>query len=395
MTSLQAVDPSASRLGPHLRLERVLYAYRLDPSQKYGSLEEQIFELARAMRARGGFLLPLFIAPMSREAAARYERAGLRAEVLDLVRFELKTLRRLVSLIRREQIDLVHWSFYEPLINPYLWCLSVVMPGLRHRYTEHNSRPDPVAGAPRGGPKEWVKRTLMRRYERIYGISDFVLLAHQTHYPARKAARWRYFVNTDRFAPDAAARVNLRTRMGIADHQFVIVVIANLIRQKGVDVAIRALARRPVETVLWVVGSGEQQESLRGLARELGLADRVRFLGMCHDVAPFIQAADCLCCPSVWGEAVGLVNLAGMSCGTPVVASAVGGIPEFLRDGETGLLVPPGDVEALADAFRRLADDPSLRATLGRNAREAALREHSLASQIEGQIAEYLQRNWS
>jgi glycosyltransferase involved in cell wall biosynthesis len=273
--------------------------------------------------------------------------------------------------------------------------LSALLPRVRHRYTEHNSPPNPAAAEPSRGPKEWVKLALMRRYERIYGISDFVLRARAGHFPRDRAVRWFYFINTDRFAPDPNARDEQRARMGVREGQFVISVLANLIPQKGVDVTIRSLRQLPPEFVLWVLGAGHHKEALQGLAAELGLTDRVRFLGMNYNVTPFIQAADCLNCPSVWGEAVGLVNLEGMACGTPVVASAVGGIPEFIRDGVTGLLAPPGDVDALAGAFRRLHEDPALRAALGRQARAAALRDHSPAGRLDGQIAEYVSRNRS
>jgi glycosyltransferase involved in cell wall biosynthesis len=395
MTSASAVRRAAIEPEAGVAVDRVLYAARLDPSRKYGSLEEQVCEVAQAMKARGGLLLPLFLAPSSPEAAAKYARAGLRTEVLDLSRFDFRTLRSLIELIRRERIDVVNWNFYAPLGNPYLWWLSVLRPGLRHRFTDHISRPDPGLPPPGRGPRAWLKRTLMRRYERIYSISDYMMQAHRAAFPRSRTARIRFFVNPDRFVPDAAARREVRASLGVSEDAFVIVQVTNLIPQKGVDVAIRAMNRLPADAFLWIVGGGEQEESLRGLIAELGLGGRVTMLGLRHNVAPFIQAADCLACPSVWGEALGLVNLEGMSCEKPVVASSAGGIPEFVRDGQSGLIVPPGDAEALAGAFRRLYEDPALRAELGRRARELVVREYSLASQIDNHVAEYVTRKRS
>lgn len=372
------------------KLDRVLYACFLDPSQKFGSLEEQVYHLAKAFRDRGGFLLPVFLAPMAPEACELYRHAGLTAETMNLTHFQYSRLKHLLGVLKRERIDVMHWNFYETLKNPYLWWLSILRPGLRHRFTEHSSRYSPVLAQHRDNIRERVKRSIMCRYEKVYGISDFVLRSHVTSYPAARTARWRYFVNTDRFRPDVDVRHAMRDSLGVAEDRFVITAIANLIRWKGVDVAIRAVAQLPERAILWVVGHGEEEAACRRLAGELGVADRVRFFGMTYNVAPLIQAADCLTCPSRWGEAVGLVNLEGLACGVPVVASAVGGIPEFIHDGENGLLVPPGDDHALAVAFRRLLEDPALTARLGHAARESALREHSIESQIDSQVAEYV-----
>ena len=97
----------------------------------------------------------------------------------------------------------------------------------------------------------------------------------------------------------------------------------------------------------------------------------MRFLGLQRNVEPFMQAADCLVCPSLWAEAAGLVNLEAHASGLPVLASRIGGIPEYVADGETGLLFEPENAGALADAVVRLAADPDLVKRLGDNGRRA------------------------
>ena len=99
------------------RLQRVLYLTDLNPADKFGSLEEMIFVLARAFRDRGGLFLPVFNAPLGSKAAAQYEAQGLQAEALDLRQFNFSTLRRLWHLIRQHRIELADWNFYPP-INP-------------------------------------------------------------------------------------------------------------------------------------------------------------------------------------------------------------------------------------------------------------------------------------
>jgi glycosyltransferase involved in cell wall biosynthesis len=90
-----------------------------------------------------------------------------------------------------------------------------------------------------------------------------------------------------------------------------------------------------------------------------------------------MQAADCLVCPSLWAEAAGLVILEAMACGLPVVASRIGGIPEFVIDGVTGYLIPPGDHNLLAIRIRALLDDPLSRRMMGLSARTLGTEQYS------------------
>jgi glycogen synthase len=134
--------------------------------------------------------------------------------------------------------------------------------------------------------------------------------------------------------------------------------------RKGFETAIRALPLLPAEATLelWGRGGDAERERLAGIAAELGVAGRVRFGSLEREQLPDrYRAADVMVFPSVWAEPFGLVPVEAMACGTPVVATGVGGSAEFLTDGENCLLVPPGDPEELAAAIERLAGDPELR----------------------------------
>ncbi len=242
------------------RLRRVLFAAHLDPSRKFGSLEEQAFLLASAFRERGGLFLPVFLAPPEAVGAARYGRAGLEVAALGLDRFRPGALARLLRLIARHDIEVVDWNFFPPLTNGYFWALRALAPRVRHYFTDHNSR---AADAASKRPK-WsaVKRVFLRHYERVIGVSRFVAdhLRGQRIWPATDCRL--HFVNTDRFAPDPDVRAEVRRRLG-ADGRFVLATAAYLIRDKGIDVAVRALARLPDSVVLWVIGDGEEADALR------------------------------------------------------------------------------------------------------------------------------------
>jgi glycosyltransferase involved in cell wall biosynthesis len=369
------------------RLKRVLCAILLEPALKFGSLEEQICHLAAAFRERGSLFLPVFHCLPRTGNTNQFAARGVRAECLDLGRFRPSTLLDLARLVSKDRIEVVHWHFCEPIANGYLWGLSVLRPAVKHFFTDHNSRYSGLRFAKRPPRRvvRFVKRTLLRRYRRVLCVSRFVMECLQEEQSWSNLTCCLHFINTERFQPDAAARASVRRQLEVGD-EFVVLTVAHLIKEKGIHLAVRALAELPAGVVLWVVGEGVEAENLRRLRDELGLGERVRFLGLQRNVAPYMQAADCLACPSLWAEAAGLVNIEANSCGLPVVASRIGGIPEYVEDGTAGLLFPPGDHLALARCVRRLYDEPELCRALGRRAREVVLERFS----VERRLDEYL-----
>ena len=125
--------------------------------------------------------------------------------------------------------------------------------------------------------------------------------------------------------------------------------VGQLIRGKGVQLLLRAMARMRTRRTLDVVGAGNLEGRLRALAERLGLADRVRFRGFQADPQAWMRAAACVVVPSFWQEPYGLVAAEAVALGRPVVAFAIGGLPEAC--GGKATLVPPGDVAALAAAL--------------------------------------------
>ena len=153
--------------------------------------------------------------------------------------------------------------------------------------------------------------------------------------------------------------------------------VGRLIPIKGHLVLLRALAQarsRLSGLVLDVAGRGPLAPALGAYARELGVDDAVRFLGFVSPVEKAIADAAIVVVPSL-GEGFGMVALEAMERSRPVIASAVGGLPEIVADGETGLVVPPADAEALADAIVALAADLQNAAAMGAAGRARALTE--------------------
>ena len=171
-----------------------------------------------------------------------------------------------------------------------------------------------------------------------------------------------------------------RAALGLADAQSVIGIVGQLTSRKGQLELIESFARVALEipnAVLLIVGEPlfnrdeEYAEELRRRAATLGLDDRVRFLGGRGDVPQLMQAMDVLVVNS-HEEPFALTVLEGLASGVAVVATAVGGTPEMITDGENGCLVPARDNKALAASLITLLHEPELRAWLGHNARQVA-----------------------
>ena len=151
-------------------------------------------------------------------------------------------------------------------------------------------------------------------------------------------------------------------------------VLARLIPLKNVESVINATARLAamgIEVRTEIAGSGSSESSLRELVRDLGLADRVRFLGWRYDVDRLLASWDLLVVPSL-EEGFGLSALEAMAAARPVVASRVGGLSELIVDGVTGTLFPPGDTGALVHSIAELAKDRRRMALMGNKGWERA-----------------------
>jgi glycosyltransferase involved in cell wall biosynthesis len=168
--------------------------------------------------------------------------------------------------------------------------------------------------------------------------------------------------------PAMPSRDELRAELGLTGHALVFA--GRLGPQKALGVALRALVD-VTEVTLTVAGDGPERHALERRAHELGLDGRVSFVGSVprEQVLRFFRAADASVLPSAWENFPHTV-VEALAVGCPVIATAVGGVPEVVRDGENGLLVAPGDSEALASAIARFFADEELRARL----RDAARR---------------------
>jgi glycosyltransferase involved in cell wall biosynthesis len=158
---------------------------------------------------------------------------------------------------------------------------------------------------------------------------------------------------------------------------------------KGLAVLVRAVARIDAELV--VCGDGWQLGSLRRLARRLGIEERVTLRGWLSaaQLARELEDAAVVALPSLWPEPFGLVGIEAHLARRPVVASATGGVGEWLEDGVSGLLTPPGDVRALARALEELLGDPARCAAMGEAGRHSVLSRFTAEQHVASALAAY------
>lgn len=280
------------------------------------------------------------------------------------------TLVRLWRLIHRWRPHLIHAHL------PSAGILARLIPGIPVVYTEHN-----ITGSYRQ-PTRALNRLTYGRNDVVAAVSDAVATS-LTGYPGPRPV----VVPNGVAAPGTDRSAAVRSGLGIGGDTPLIVHVGNIRPHKGHSNLIQAvsqLAGRAREAMVVSIG-GEKVEGdldrVRGEAEQLGVADRIRFLGRRTDATDFLGAADLVVNPSDF-EGLPVVILESLSMARPVVATDVGGVSSVVRDGETGLLVPPGDPRALAKAIETaLSSDDA--GDWGRAGAELVVREHGIDHMIE------------
>jgi len=358
-----------------------------------GGAAESVLELTASLQ-RGGARVTV-AAPDEPGFAGRVEQAGARfVPVAMSSRRDVASFARLVALVRRERFDVVHThcrngDLHGALAARAAGCRAIVS-HLRGLLLDGD-------GAP---ADDWIDRlhraTLRRLPRRIVAISEAVrrrALAAIGVAPDR-VVTVRNGIALARFRAPRRERAALRAELGVAADAKLLLAVGTLGRCKAQELLIEALRKLPASATLALVGDGPDRAALEERARHRGVAARVRFLGARDDVPELLHAADLFVHAARW-EGFGRVVAEAMAAGRAVVATRVGGIPEFVADGTTGVLVEPDSADALADALAALLADPARAQRLGRAAADYASREldseataRGVGRVLEGAVAE-------
>jgi len=262
--------------------------------------------------------------------------------------FSWQALRALVGLMRRWRPRIAHTH------GSLAGRVAAALAGARIVYTKHGLAAAEEASVQVRRPGSLLKRmavTLMA--DRIVAVSEAVKAALVA--AGADPARIRVIPGGVETAAFAAVPPPVPGVVGA---------LGRLEWEKGFDVLLEAMTSLPADVRLLLGGEGQQRAALAAQVERLGLQSRVRLTGFVSDVPAFLGQTGIFVLPSR-SEGLGLVLLEAMAAGRPVVATRVGGIPEVVVDGETGLLVPPDDPSALAAAVLRLLRDPDLALRMG------------------------------
>jgi glycosyltransferase involved in cell wall biosynthesis len=261
-----------------------------------------------------------------------------------------KDVHWLVEVLDQSRADMVQLHTFGSQVTGTRAALKKKLPVIR---TEHSTR---VYDDPTCWP---FSRWSLARASRVVFISEHLRLVAEAKAGAllRGARVIRNGVDVARFSADGTS----------AAAPFTFVMVARLDARKGIDRAIRALEGVP-EARLSIVGDGAERGALEALVRERGLEGRVRFHGKLDDPRPIMAQAHAAVCSSR-SEGLGIANLEAMAMGLPVVAFPVGGVPEIVRDGETGWVTREETEQALSASMRDAVSAPERTRALGRAAR--------------------------
>lgn len=288
--------------------------------------------------------------------------------------YDPRLLGGLMRLARRHDVQIVH--SHPGTVNGHARLAARAL-GLPHVTTLHTVP----------GPEIEDSRPTLAVDRWTAGLSDVFVAPSPTVATAYArsrglpATRFRIVPNMPAASrpPGGFDRVAARRALGAREPDGRIVVcLARLEPAKAIDDLVRAaaLVRRWVPGVRVVVaGAGPEQRALRALVAELGLGETVALVGHRDDVGELLAAADAFCLPSRH-EGLPVSVLEAMDAGLPCVVTSVGGLPDLVRDGRTGLLVAPGAVDDLAAALRRVVSDPHLAGRLGAAAQAIVARHH-------------------
>lgn len=329
--------------------------YNVTATYLKGGLETYCWEAGRAMARRGHEV-----------SIVAGNRGEARHEEVRLVQFPFRAekewpdlgvrFRRLAERLSFAHHALTHLAtagydavvINKPFDFPVLWRARAR--GLKARTLFRSGGTDFFPGdrSFAGAVDEWVSasRYNARQVAERYG---------------RPVATIHNGVDTEVFLP-RQRDAELRRRHGAGDADILLVSVGRLVGWKGISVVVEALAGLPEHIRFLIVGDGPERQSLEALASERGVAGRVRFAGaVAHGELPeLLSNCDLFVQPSKGEEAFGISVVEAMACGLPVFASDNGGLPEIVLEGETGRLLPPGDVAAWGQAIAASASDPLL-----------------------------------
>jgi glycosyltransferase involved in cell wall biosynthesis len=297
---------------------------------------------------------------------------------------DFQALLALMRLMFKEKPDIVHTHSSKAGILGRLAAKMAFVPNIIH--TPHGHVFYGHFGPFASKMFLWIEKLFSRFTDRIVALTD----GEKNDYkklsvcPSEKLLKIHSGVDVAQYMQSNGNRVEKKRSLGLDQNEAVIGFVGWLLPIKGPNYLLKAMDyvwHEHPETSLVLVGKGGLDVDLRAEALRKNTNGKVKFLGWREDVDEIMPVFDMLVLPSL-NEGMGRVLVEAMAAGKPVVASRVGGIPDLVRHGETGYLVPPADEKALADGIKKLLDDPERAWEMGQQGKEYC-QQFSLETMIE------------
>ncbi|MFH1131971.1 MAG: glycosyltransferase [Pseudomonadota bacterium] len=356
---------------PHRTIVHVLESFHM------GGGERVALDLATKQLARGCSVLAVSLSsPPEGPLGPMFREQGIATHtVAKGPRFDLTLVPKLVALFSRHRVDIVH------VHNP----LALIYGAPAGRLARAS-----VVCTKHGEAKDKMRRLLLRRAAATF-CSAVVCVSKKTaraaqergEIPSKKVHVIPNGIDISRYFADERIRREVRAELGIPSNAWVVGTVGRLEPVKNQEFLLRSAAPLLNEQRrLVLVGDGPDRAALESLAEQLPNGQFVQFVGMRQDVPRILNAFD-LFALSSRTEGLPLVLLEAMATGLPIVATSVGGVPEVIKERETGFLVGPADESAMRRRIKRFAEDPELGKRWGERARKLVCECYSLDRMVD------------
>jgi glycosyltransferase involved in cell wall biosynthesis len=386
---------------PRTTGKRIVFV--LPKASEFGGPERHLLDLLRRLPEQ---LLPPTVVCLGQDVITARMDPDHQGEVVVKCVKEPQSLRDWLRIIRENKPDIVVFPYSRIGAFPWQASVAAVLAGVPRRISVQHLIPPPLPPAVQGkSPRALLRRFIGRQARKALKVkisarissslsnttvcvSNAVrdALVKMYGFAPHKTVVVVNGVSSSAFAPSKMIGEAVRARLDIDPDEFVLVSVARLVEEKGIDILIRAVSkvvRQGVPCKCIILGDGPLREKLQQKVNFEGLWDHVFLEGFQQDVRPYLQASSAFILTSHL-EGLPISVLEAMACGLPCIVTNVGGSAEAVKDQVTGLVIPPASAEAAADAILYLATNPDKRAEMASKAREVA----SQSFDIEARIAE-------
>ncbi|MGE0681853.1 MAG: glycosyltransferase [Candidatus Binatia bacterium] len=359
----------------------MLKILHVDPERAWGGGEAQVSSLTTHL-LRSGHHSVVAADPLG-VLSLRLREAGLPVVPLRIRNhLDLRAAFHLRWLVQRGQYDIVHFH------TARAHALSPWLHGLKGKRLVTRRMDYPLrTGA-------MTRFLYLHCVDMVVAISQGVYAAlTEGNVPPSRIRLIPSGVDTMRFAPDPLARERLRSRYSIDTRNPLVVSVGALVERKGHDfllTAARFLKEKGYHLHYLICGKGPLHKTLVDQVQTLGIVQEVQLIGFCPNVPEFLAAADFFVHVPHY-EGLGVAIIEALAAGLPIIASRVGGIPELIEEGKTGLLVPPQDAESLSRSLLHLLENPSFARQLGKAGQMFARKHLDARTMAQANEALYLE----